>query len=115
MRWQSIRDHSARAEGNGFDFPRLSPGVEFFSIEAKVDTAGITGLNDNFFLAPDDALIARRQQFGRGRLAVGGDQDPGFFAGLDDDGKLVRSRGGGGGGTGSWRNSFWRTGATIFV
>ena len=94
MRWQSSRDDSARAEGNGFDFPRLSPGVAFFSIEAKVDAAGIAGLNDNFFLAPDDALIARRQQFGRGRLAVGGDQDPGFFAGLDDDRKLAWSGGG---------------------
>ena len=125
-RWRSIRHHSARAKGNGLDLSQLSSRVEFLSIEAKVDAAGIADLNDNFFSSMDGPLAARRQDFGWGSLAVGSDRDPGFFAGLDDDGKLSRSWGrggsgcglrclGGGGRSSSRRTICWRSGGANFL
>ena len=96
-RHRSIRQHSLRTKSNCLDFPEFSSGVELVSVESEVDAAGVSDPDDDFFAASDRALAAGGQKFGRDRSAVGGDRDPGFFAGLDDDRKLARSCSGGGG------------------
>jgi hypothetical protein len=84
-----------RTKSNGLDLAEFSFDVELFSVELKVNAAGVSGLDDDFLPASDGALFTGGQEFGRDRCAVGGDRDPGFFAGLDDDGELSRSWGGG--------------------
>src|SRR6266849_3208759 len=85
-----------RTESNGLNLPVVSAGVNFLSVESKVDGASVSGPDDNFFPASDLALAASGQKFGRDSFAVGSDRGPGFFARLNDDRKLALSCGGGG-------------------
>lgn len=96
-RGRGIRNDSRGTKSNGFDLAEFSSGVELLAVEMKIDAAGVSHLDDDFFPASDSALAAGGQKFGRGRFAVGGDRDPGFFAGLDEDRKFARSCGRGGG------------------
>src|SRR5271157_713677 len=96
-RRRGIRNYSFGTKRDGLDLPEFSSGVQLLSVEVKVDTAGVSYLDDDFFPAADGARAAGLQSFPRDGLAVGGDRDPGFFAGLDEDGKFARSCGGGGG------------------
>ena len=86
-----------RTESNGLDFPVFSAGVELLAVESKIDAAGVSGLDDDFFAASDGALVTGGQKLGRDSFAVGGDREPGFFADLDKDRKFAWSCGRGGG------------------
>jgi hypothetical protein len=85
-----------RTESNGLNLPVVSAGVNFLSVESKIDATSVSGPDDDFFPASDLALAVSGQKFGRDSLAVGGDRGPGFLARLDDDGKLAWSRDWGG-------------------
>src|SRR5271157_3865507 len=95
-RCRGIRQDSLRAESNGLDLPVISAGGELLAVESKVDATGVSDPDDDFFPASDGALGVGGQKLGRESSAVGGDRDPGFFAGMDDDRKLARSCSGGG-------------------
>src|SRR5271154_4240508 len=86
-RRRGVRDDSLRTESNGFDLPVFPLGIEFFSVELKVDAAGVSGLHHDFFSSTESALASGGQKLGGVRLAVRGDFDPRIFAGLNDDGK----------------------------
>jgi len=85
-----------RTESNGLNLPVVSAGVNFPSVESKIDATSVSGPDDDFFPASDHTLAASGQMFGRDSFAVGGDRGPGFFARLDDDCKLAWNCGGGG-------------------
>ena len=85
-----------RTKRDGLDLSEFASEVELLSIESKVDAASVSGLDDDFPPATDRACTAGGQNFGRGRGAVGGDRDPGFFTGLNDDREFALSCGGNG-------------------
>lgn len=93
-RWSGW-EQAARTKSNGFYLPVISAGIELFAIELEGDSAGVSGFDDDLFAAADNAFAAGFQKFGRGCFAVGGDRDPGFFAGMDDNRKLAGKCGGG--------------------
>src|SRR5208282_2494665 len=84
-RCRAIRYQSSRTKGNRLNLPILSASFELSAIESQGDSASVPGPDDDFLLATDGALAAGSHQFGRDRLAIGGDRDPGFFARLDYD------------------------------
>src|ERR1035438_3771010 len=86
--------HSTRAECNRFYHAELSSSFDFFAVEEEVDSAGVSGLHDDFFLGLHRPFVASGKKLGGGGSTVGGDRDPGVFVRLDDDSKLARNCGG---------------------
>src|SRR5580692_4376546 len=86
---------SLGTKSNRPDLAIFSAGIKLLSVEMKVDTPRVSGLDDDFFSPVDGALSAGRQEFGFDPFAVSRDRDPGLVADLDLDGELSRSGGSG--------------------
>ena len=73
-RWRGgIRQDSSRANGKGADLPGLPARVEFVAVEAKVDAARVSGLDDDFLPASHGTLAAGEQKVGGDSSTVGSD------------------------------------------
>lgn len=82
------------ADGNGLDFAVFTADFELFSIELEVETAGVSGFDEDVAVGVEGALAARFQELRTDRLAVDRDGDPAFLAGVNKDEELAGGRSG---------------------
>ena len=89
-----VRNQSGMADGNGLDFAVLTADFELFSVELEVESAGVSGLDEDAPVGVKGALAASSQELRTDRLAVDRDGDPAFLAGVNEDEELAGGRSG---------------------
>jgi hypothetical protein len=81
-RWdRGIGEEPSRANRNGLYLAIIAADGERFSVELKVEGAGVPGADDDILTGVNGALGTGRKQFGGRALAIGSDGNPALFAG----------------------------------
>ena len=95
--WRSRRGRrawyqSGRANRNRLDLPEISTDVQLLSIEAEVDTAGVTGPDHDRFPTMNGTLFPSLQKFRATGSAIDSHRDPALLARLNHNTKLAGRR-----------------------